>query len=1068
MARPPKNIERVVTEMSESTATAPQNVLREPDFDEGVVPASATSRTATRLGLDIIAPLTKFGAKQAPEYKVIPDTIKPHKPAGDTPEPMKDVLQDDPAAPLDVPEAEVAKPNDPAPEEIKVKKPEPVSVEELEERMATREEYFEGPRTSPSGKGEGVVEGAYNTRFYTDDGLAATVQTAVKASGEDYKSRTVQSFYDRALMSGVPKRMLDNIFKGIPMESKVGNHKLAEEVAGLQILHDISAKRLDELMVKAAANELDEAGKLELREAVSQHQIIFDQLSGVKRDVARTMNVFKNVYEKETPSAVEVRTILDSFGGDEQLRAFAEKYVTTQSRAGKNTLLEHGLGKKTWDAIIYHAQAMYLTNWKTHVRNTLSGTLMIATDLPDRLTAAAIVSPLRQTIRKMMGRQVDPDRARFIDIAARASGFVNGILDGVQLAGYYLKNGKAGYKSEGLKNPISADYFSNTPVRILGRELFRIGELEGKPLGKIINALGVIPAIPMKAIGVVDEMIGGTAQRMELNYQAYKLQAQKYWELIDEGVPHEEAYRQAQEGAGILLSERPADVEASMQSWRKQVTMQDEIDRTNIAGKAWHTFNKSILNWLPIKLNVLFTQSTSNIAIEGAARTPILNFLSPRFYTEINKGGASKDVAIARVINGGALLTSGALMSGYLDRFTGNGPTDTEDRSTLRSLGWQPLSFKFGKDELSSANIERLRAIEGITITEGSGEFDGVVFMSVKGIEPATMPFMLGAVMADALRYSAYDDRNTFAQTMWDAGSAVLAEFSTSAPAMQGLAEMLGIANQSQTDTGDKLVAMMDKYVEQTGTNLVAGLPGLGYTNSALAGYIETMLNPGAEPTAVTQDQVDWAEDNLGVDITNPGLRGFFMAYNKWMSRVPIYNKDAPVLVDEWGDPIMADKSYAWSITRTSEGKPNEAKELVSSIHHGLSRPQYNIGGVYLPQEAQERYKTLYAKEIKIDGRDMSQAIVYELEEMITEYEMANAVPMLGDLQAVVDNVVNEYRAAARERMFGKTVKTPDGMKIFTMEGVGSQYGFVSDKVEFPELAIKMEKADLEARVYGR
>jgi hypothetical protein len=1073
MARPPKDIALDITKMQDATVDQPQDLTvdADPSLANGVQPASATSRTATRLGLELISPLTKFGSKQAPTYKVTPVPDPVETPVEEiTPDPAKALGAGDPY--LDPEPDVITTTPDEIPDvpEPTMTAPDPISPEELEARMAAREAALEGPRIAPSGKGENVQVGEFNTKFYDSDQLAATVASAAQ-SDPNLKSRTVKSFYDRALLAGVPKKHLDLMFKGIPLESKVGDHKLAENLAGLQILHDISAKRVDELMAKAATNQLDEAGKLELREAIAQHDMIYSTLKGAKRDVARSMNVFKSTYESDTGLTVtEVRNILDGLGGDDQLKAMAERYVAIDpkkkgARAARNKMLERGLIRKGWDAVIYNAQGNFLTDYATHLYNAIAGAGMIIEDIPTNVTAAGIVSPVRQRLVKMFGGVPDEERAMFIDVAARASGIFNGILDGFRLGTYYLKNGKSQYKGETEISPLSAQYFSDTPLKILGKEIYRTGNLEGTAFGKLINAAGIMPNAAMKGLGFVDEIIGGTAQRMELHYQAYRAAHKVYEEKTLEGATHKEALKEAQDSIANLLVERPADIEADMQSFRKMVTLQDDIDTSTVVGMAWDKGNKLISTAL-LKPLVLFTKTVTNIGIEAGARIPVINFLSPRFYTEYMKGGRNKDIAIARVINGGSLLLGGYYL-GMNGRVTGRGPSDTEEKRTLRSLGWQEHALVFDADEFTEDNLNIVRAVLGDdAITIGEGQFEGKIFVSLLRMEPLSLPFIMGGSMAQAYRYGAYDDRNGFAQRMMDAGMAGLADYTTSVHPMMVIRDMMGIVNQRQTDGGERFTAVVNEYFKQQGNILIAGTPFLGITNSSLAGRIERWMNPGSEPTELTQDQAEWFDETWAGNV--PGIKGFFEAYNQWTNKVPVFGRDLDAKLDEWGDPIGVDPDLVWSPTRITKGKPDEAKELVAALRHGISIPGSKINGMEMPSEVQERYKALYAKEILIDGVDMRQAIIKDVTDLANEYDALGYPAEIGVMQDAVNSVVSEYRAAARERLFGKMVTAPDGSKVFTLEGVGPEYGLGKSEVEFEGIALKMQKQMYEARLYGR
>ena len=1067
MARPPKNIAAQIDEMVGSGTDVPPDLMTDqPSSAEienvGWLPRSTTKKVSKSV-TELIEPLVEPGAISG-DYKVQPPVDKTaKKPAEADIPPMEDLPPD-----------EIAAPKEPA-----IKVPPPVDEAEMEARMAAREEYMGGPRIAPSGKGEGVEEGPVNTKFYDSDGLAATVRSVADTTEPDFKTRTVQSLFDRAILTGVPKRVLDQMFKDIPMESKIGDHKLAEQLAGLQILHDVSAKRVDDLMEMAARNELTDAQKYELREALSQHQIIFDQLKGAKRDVARAMNVFKKTYEKETPTAMDIRNVLEGLGGDEQLREMAIKYtlLPKADRAARNKMLERGLIGKTYDAVIYGAQAAFLSSVVTPTYNIAANIKSIIDDIPERAIAIP-VGRLRQALTKIIGDTPDPDRYTMNDILARTSGFTNGMLDGMFMMTRYIIDGRTIVKGEEINSPLSAGYFSDTPLLIAGREITRTPDLEGTFPGQVMSTIGLLPNMFMKAIGLTDEFAGGIAARFELHEQAYRLATKTYDEAIEAGHSIDDALKMAQEQSRRLLDERSHEIETNVQSWRKQVTLQDDIQKY---------YDKGIVNWIKnipwysnrimknplVKPIVLFSKSLINLSNEVAARTPILNFVSPRFYSEWAKGGRYKDLAISRVVWGGMSFMAGkaAYESGFV---TGPGPKDTEEKNTWKSLGWQPFSLEIDLDDMGGINGRYVKVIQGIpgmedAVSFGEGQFSNKMFISLTRLEPSSMPFIFGSAYGELSHYHEFDPEDKEGSVIFDAALGTLAEYTTVLPQMTIIQEFMYIGSQRQRDGGEKLADIIGRIVSQYGNVAIAGTPIAGYSNSALAGYIERIMNPEIEPSAMTMAQMEYLENMPWIGSSNPtpGIRGFFEAYNRWQSKIPAYNKDAPAKLDAWGDPIAAHGTLTPLPPRISETKYDKTKELVAALRHGLDEPRYTIDGVYLPMEIQERYKQLYAKEIKINDMDMRQAIYENVTSAINDGEIIGVYPKLGDLQAIVNSTVSDYREIARQRMFGLTVM--EGReKIYTGQGIGFDYGLEDDKVEFPDFALKLQRAHKSSRVYGR
>jgi len=1034
-----------------------QNV-QEPQADlsqEGIQQAGFASSIGRSQARQIIKPLTKAerpkfkkefpfvepqGAPISPESKII-------EPTDETVEPKLPLEQDLPEDVVPI-----------QPEQPPIKKPAPATEERVEEVMQARDEAMGGPRQVPSPsakqKAEGVEAGPVNTTFYDSDSLAATAQAVAETSEPDFKKQTVESLYKRAIMSGVPKKILDATFRGTPMTSKIGDSDLAKNLAGLQALHDASAQKLDDMMAQAASGLLTDLGKFELREALAQHQVIFDTLKGAKRDVARSMNVFKGARERNLPS-LDIRAVLDSAGGDDQLRILADAYLQQQNRAAKNKILETGLIRKGYDSIIYMAQATFLSNWETHMFNAAAGIGQLIADVPER-SLAIPVGMLRQRVAKVLGLEYNPDRFYKEDIYARTSAFYNGLLDGFALMSRNVKTGAA---KDAPNMPMSPANLANTPVYMLGKEIARTPEYNGQPLYRALNAIGMLYSIPMKALAAGDGLIGGMAQRFELHEQAWRYGATIYDKKIVDGASREEALSAAQEAANTFLVERPADIEASMQSFRKQVTLMSDLDRQSQLGRAYWGAQR-LMNFPLFKPIMLFNKSVTNLAIEGAARLPVLNFISPRFYSEWQKGGRHKDLAISRIAFGGS-LGLGTFFLAHNGRITGSGPKATEEKNNLKRAGWQEFSIRFNNDEISDETLARLNNILGANaVTRGTGTLEGSTFVSFKRLEPVTIPFIMGAAMADAMKYRPYDPNDELLDIMLDAMMGSLAEYSTNMPAMQSVNELMRIFNQKQTDGGDKVAAMFEAYVKQVGNVALAGTPIYGLQNSAILGKIERILDPTVSNTAVNQAQVEWA-DAYDIDATAPGIRAFFEAYNKMISRVPWKSNGLLPKLDERGRPITYDEEYVARPMSTTKGKPDEVAELLASINHGIGYPKFDISGVRLTAEQQDMY--LKMQQDRHDGMTMDDAIIRTINERLNDAERMGIKPPLGSLQNDVDQVVNEYRERARDKMFGEMVKDND-------TGIVNYTGRTKDgaPVMYPETAAQMAMNQENINLYGR
>jgi hypothetical protein len=1043
----PKDIEADQRRLRES-----QEVAQDADAAEGV-DVAVTGPISRAVVREILEPLTRKGSRTDPDYKVVePTQTPPGEPEiqaprvdEDVPPPSQDVI------------------DDPTPV-----KPDPVSQAEAERVMQQREAELGTPRQvpspSPAQLAEGIEKGPANTRFYDSDELAATVQAIAKQSDTEIKTQTVQSLYDKAFETGVPEQVLDNIFSGVPMTSKVGDNELATRLAGLQSLHDISATRVDDLMSEASAGRLDEAGQLELREALAQHQVIFSQLKGAKTDVARSLNVFKGARERRDEiGATELRSILSELGGDDELRAMAETYVTINTRANKNRVLETFLGSKIANAWIYMAQSVMLSNPNTHLYNTLANMATLVADVPERAIAIPVGS-LRKRLAGLLGKQATDDQYTSHDIYARVSAFYNGILDGMTMASESIKRGDAGMKKDQSRNPVNSAYFSDTPVVLFGQEFRTRSDLADTPVGKLIDAMGSLYSIPMKSLSAGDSFMGGIAARMELHEQAWRHGARIFDGAIEDGKTYDEAMEITHTEMIKFLTERPADIEADVYAFRKQATLQADIDREAAPeiGRLLEKGNR-IMNNPFVKPFVMFNKTITNIGIEGAARVPLLNFASPRFYTEYQKGGRHKDLAISRVVLGGSVMLGGYYLA-MNGRITGGGPSGTEEKAAMRGAGWQEFSVNFRSGELSPASISAIKSLIGEdSVTVGVGPFDGNVYVSLKRLEPVNMPFLMAAAMADAVKFGDYEEPHgaletagQFSQKMFDAGLAGLADYTTNIPIMTTINDFAGILNQRSYDGGDAFVAALDTVLK-TYTNVgLSGTPIVGLANSSLAGYVERLIDPAASNTMATQAQQQLTE-SFGFEATNFGVRTFFETYNKMRSRVPIISKGVPPRYDAYGDIVGQRKpseSYPEAFSRimgprVTVGTYDELREFHVFINAALPNPRRSLGNdVNMNAEQYNRFIDLYANQVTIDGMNMKEYMLSSYDEILLDYEMSGQQLPIGLLQQETSSILSEFRNRAKQIMVGE---------FELMDGVGYE---VSDEFdpEFPELSKEMRR----------
>lgn len=113
----------------------------------------------------------------------------------------------------------------------------------------------------------------------------------------------------------------------------------------------------------------------------------------------------------------------------------------------------------------------------------------------------------------------------------------------------------------------------------------------------------------------------------------------------------------------------------------------------------------------PLKLIVPFITTPFNIASYGFQRTPILQAFSPTLYRELAAGGASAQLAQAKLVNGMAYAYVGYNLA-MEGRITGNGPKNPELRAVWLQTH-QPNSIRIGDDWYSFAPLDPIAAFLG-------------------------------------------------------------------------------------------------------------------------------------------------------------------------------------------------------------------------------------------------------------------------------------------------------------------------------------------------------------------
>jgi hypothetical protein len=449
-----------------------------------------------------------------------------------------------------------------------------------------------------------------------------------------------------------------------------------------------------------------------------------------------------------------------------------------------------------------------------------------------------------------------------------------------------------------------------------------------------------------------DEFFKGVLYRMELNTQITRRSKSVYRDALEAGMPEADALAKAEAEAVSLFQNPPRDLDEAAVLFAQKGTF--TADLPPALKSLQQTFNHPAL-----KIVVPFFKTPANIGLQVIERTPFAP-LSSQWREEIAKGGVYRDMALAKVTLGSAVLATFGALAGE-GMITGRGPARKADRDALLRDGWQPYSLKIGDK-----------------------------YYSYNGMEPISA---LLAVAADYAEYAKHETDASKIEEVFLGGTYGLYEYLKEQPYLQGVAEvakLLGTTQQGEVD-GKKIV---DGLVKQFGGFVIGGSPAGAYS-SLLAG-IERLSDPANRDTRASPE-------------LPMGVRGFIEAFNKYKSRLPYFSADLPEALNLWGDPTKSGTGAAYELvlpTRVTPQQFSEVDDLLVRMGSPIGMPERKIDGVEMDAFQNNRLLTIYGKELpsKQEILNIMQTPGFDL-------------LSLDDQQKTVQRVHSKYMDAAKQQL---------------------------------------------------
>ena len=530
------------------------------------------------------------------------------------------------------------------------------------------------------------------------------------------------------------------------------------------------------------------------------------------------------------------------------------------------------------------------------------------------------------------------------------------------------------------------DAFSKIEDARIGREAFDIdfGDSEtGKALGNGLRYWGKFVTLPGRALMAEDEFFKAVGYRMELNSLAVREGNKMYDNLIKSGISPDDASKQSQQLVADLLANPTADIDEAAKAASRTVTFTRELE-TSLQG-----IQRAAQNPL-IKMFVPFVRTPTNIALEAMARTPGLNFASPRFWGDFNAGGIRRDQAMARVTLGGALIY-GAGTYALEGRITGYGPMRNEDKQALEGSGWQQFSLVFDKADVDPDTLAEFEQITSVKYGPDK------VYVSYAGLEP------LGTLLAIAATSGEYSMMNPGGEDMEKiamGGALGVYQYLGDQPMLQGFSEIMKVFTSGKKDGPSILADLMKKVVKQTTEFAIGGSPA-GVHSSFVAG-IERLMDPTRSNTMPS---------TMAISATEPASRGFWEAVNYYRSRNPLTSDSLPRALDPiTGEAKKVGKGNLYeffSPFKTSDGKFSPAHATLIEYGVPMYIPDKSMDGVELSASQYNRWIEIAT------GDGMLANTIAEYGKNSSIASLANTD--LGKVQAMISKEISDAYSNAKQ-----------------------------------------------------
>ena len=466
-----------------------------------------------------------------------------------------------------------------------------------------------------------------------------------------------------------------------------GSAMNSEQIVAANRILTTSSENLWGLVQKAASPTATPIDGYNFRRAYAVHNAIQQSVLGANAEAGRALSALR-IARSSSGAAMnrEISAMMDQLGGQAVTAELAQNMLAMRAQGLADGAIDAATRRgwlATTQSVARESYALgQLWNPKTHIRNLSSNMIVAFQQGYERYAAGKIGQLLATPVEEA----VLPNEA-----LAYMYGQVSSIKDALRIAGRtFVDPTTAGVmgKVDVQQGAIS----SSTLSRELSHSPAEAAKFAETAMGRFVDFAGEVTRAPGRALGAGDSLYKTVAYSAEVRTQALR--------------------KATQEGhSGKDLADRVADLVANPPEFIKASAVDHALYATfnNEPGKIAQALltvrnYDGVVN--PTFMIAPYLRTPANILRYTANRTP-LAALSRQWYDDIAAGGARRDIALARMSTGTAVMAA-ALDYASSGVITGAGPADATKRDALMNTGWRPYSIKIGDKYISYAGTDPL------------------------------------------------------------------------------------------------------------------------------------------------------------------------------------------------------------------------------------------------------------------------------------------------------------------------------------------------------------------------